>query len=149
MNDINATLAERGKRYGSFETQARIAQSVKVAFQATPNWFRLHDDQREALDMIANKVARILNGSPDYVDSWVDIAGYAKLIVDRLSNSFPTTNGQANPPNAFSAEAIDASGYVDRFSGPEEPAMLAPLTASRDWLEEAKIQAASAPSCEG
>lgn len=34
--------------------------------------------------MIFNKVARILNGNPNYADSWVDIAGYAKLVSDRL-----------------------------------------------------------------
>ena len=42
------------------------------------------DDQLEALDMIAHKIARIINGDPDYADSWHDIAGYAKLVADRL-----------------------------------------------------------------
>jgi len=41
-------------------------------------------DQREALEMIAHKIARIINGDPNYADSWVDIAGYAKLVSDRL-----------------------------------------------------------------
>lgn len=44
----------------------------------------LADDQYEALDMIAHKIARIINGDPDYADSWDDIAGYAKLVADRL-----------------------------------------------------------------
>jgi len=34
---------------------------------------------REALEMIAHKIGRILNGDPNYADSWHDIAGYAKL----------------------------------------------------------------------
>jgi hypothetical protein len=34
--------------------------------------------------MIAHKIGRILNGDPDYIDSWDDIAGYAKLVADRL-----------------------------------------------------------------
>ena len=34
--------------------------------------------------MILHKVARILNGDPDYVDSWADIAGYAQLVVNIL-----------------------------------------------------------------
>ena len=41
-------------------------------------------DQQESLDMICHKIARIVNGDPDYADSWVDIAGYAKLVADRL-----------------------------------------------------------------
>jgi hypothetical protein len=41
-------------------------------------------DQAEALDMIFHKIGRILNGDPNYADSWIDIAGYAKLVADRL-----------------------------------------------------------------
>jgi hypothetical protein len=42
------------------------------------------DDQWEALEMIASKMSRIVNGNPDKVDNWHDIAGYATLIADRL-----------------------------------------------------------------
>jgi hypothetical protein len=41
-------------------------------------------DHQEALDMIASKIARIVIGDYDHVDSWVDIAGYATLVADRL-----------------------------------------------------------------
>lgn len=34
--------------------------------------------------MIAHKLGRIINGDPNYSDSWHDIAGYAKLVADRL-----------------------------------------------------------------
>ena len=27
----------------------------------------------------------IINGDPNYIDSWVDIAGYATLVADRLN----------------------------------------------------------------
>jgi hypothetical protein len=84
MTDIASTLAERGGRYGSFEGQARICQSIKRAFADSPNWTTLADDQRECLDMLANKIGRILNGDPDYHDSWHDIIGYTKLVADRL-----------------------------------------------------------------
>jgi hypothetical protein len=42
------------------------------------------DDQWEALEMIVHKMGRIVNGNPDEVDHWVDIAGYATLVADRL-----------------------------------------------------------------
>jgi hypothetical protein len=42
------------------------------------------DDQWEALEMIVHKIGRIVNGNPNKVDHWVDIAGYAKLVADRL-----------------------------------------------------------------
>ena len=82
---ISQILAERGKRYGSFDGNAHISQSLKHQMAAQDNWVMLQDDQREALEMIAHKIARILNGDPDYVDNWVDIAGYAKLVSDRLT----------------------------------------------------------------
>jgi len=34
--------------------------------------------------MICHKIGRIVNGDPNYYDSWADIAGYAKLVSDRL-----------------------------------------------------------------
>jgi hypothetical protein len=37
--------------------------------------------QRESLDMIATKIARIVCGDPDELDSWVDIGGYAELVI--------------------------------------------------------------------
>ncbi len=34
-------------------------------------------------EVIADKIARILNGDPNYKDNWHDIQGYAKLAEDR------------------------------------------------------------------
>jgi hypothetical protein len=84
MTDVAQVLAERGTRYGSFDRHAEIAQRLKAGMAAAPGWERLAPDQREALEMVQHKVARILNGDPNYADSWVDIAGYAKLVADRL-----------------------------------------------------------------
>jgi hypothetical protein len=83
--DIDATLAERGSRYGNFAEHSRITQDIKRAMQQG-NWRRLADDQKECLEMIAHKVGRILNGDPDYHDSWHDIVGYTKLVADRLAD---------------------------------------------------------------
>ena len=77
-------LAERGKTYGDFVTQAQIAQTLKASMAASSNWSRMRPYQREALDMIAGKIARILNGDPMHQDSWADIAGYARLVADNL-----------------------------------------------------------------
>lgn len=84
--DVDAVLTERGSRYGKFETHAEITQILKreAARYLTRQRKELDFDQQEALDMIFHKIGRIINGDPDYADSWVDIAGYAKLIADRL-----------------------------------------------------------------
>lgn len=85
MSDINATLAERGSRYGRFADQALIEQQIINTMRSTPGWHKLASDQKSALEMVAVKIARVLNGDPDYIDNWHDMAGYATLIVKRLS----------------------------------------------------------------
>jgi hypothetical protein len=85
--NIEKTLTERGSRYGSFEGHAEITQNIKQAMIQSPNWQTLANDQREALEMVAHKIGRILNGDPDYHDSWHDIIGYTKLVADRLEPS--------------------------------------------------------------
>jgi hypothetical protein len=84
--DVDALLAKRGSRYGNFLDTARITQRLKsVAHQFAQQHDKTFDvDQAEALDMIFNKIGRILNGDPNYADSWIDIAGYAKLVANRL-----------------------------------------------------------------
>jgi len=82
---LAATLEERGKRYGAFADHSVIAQQLKNRMRIAPGWARLDLDMMESLDMIQHKVARILNGDPTHIDSWIDIAGYAKLVADRLA----------------------------------------------------------------
>jgi hypothetical protein len=84
MTDIHETLAERGKRYGEFDVHARITQNLKRDMANSPNWTILPDDMKEALEMVAHKMGRILNGDPFYDDSWRDIIGYTQLVLDRL-----------------------------------------------------------------
>lgn len=87
LPDVKATLEERGKRYGKFTGHARITQELRrVISDHTPvTGGHLAPDQQEALDMICHKIGRILNGDPNYADSWHDIAGYAQLVADRLN----------------------------------------------------------------
>ena len=84
---IDATLAERGSRYGTFAGHAAVTQRLKrtMAEELAARGKTLTDDQWEALEMIAHKIARIINGDPNYADSWHDIAGYAELVAKRLS----------------------------------------------------------------
>lgn len=84
MTEIEDVLKERGGRYGAFKEHARIAQNIKRAMRDSPNWVSLSDDKKEALEMNAHKVARILNGDPEYDDSWLDMVGYTQLVVKDL-----------------------------------------------------------------
>jgi len=86
MANLEETLQERGNRYGRFVDHAAITQELKATIRrylGSPE--SLKPDQQEALDMICHKIGRIVCGDPNYADSWHDIAGYAKLVEDRLN----------------------------------------------------------------
>jgi hypothetical protein len=91
------TLAQRGARYGDFTGHAQIAQDLQdvmrnaqpypmMGSEPSSGWKGLSPVQKQALTVIADKIARILNGDPNYDDNWHDIAGYAKLAEDRCSS---------------------------------------------------------------
>jgi hypothetical protein len=82
---VEQTLDDREKQYGSFGGHADICQSLKRVMVGYAGWERLTPSQAESLEMIAHKIARILNGDPDYPDNWHDIAGYAVLVERELS----------------------------------------------------------------
>ena len=83
---VDAILNTRASNYGTFLGLSQVTQRLKgVAHQfAGQNNKTFDADQAEALDLIFTKVGRILNGDPNHIDSWLDIAGYATLVADRL-----------------------------------------------------------------
>lgn len=92
-SEINKVLAERGANYGDFAFVAFRSQQIQ-------NHLRVHDPekqyttmQREALQMIASKLARIVTGNPGHRDSWIDIAGYAQLVANSLTGPDPEYTG--------------------------------------------------------
>lgn len=86
-SNLDQTLQERGQRYGTFTGHAEVTQAIKdeITRALVQRQKTLAPDQQEALDMICHKIGRIINGDPDYADSWHDIAGYAQLVADRLN----------------------------------------------------------------
>ena len=72
-------LNEREKTHGQYATTAAMSQRLKTAMMLSKNWNKLTEPQAEAIEMIASKLARILNGDPNFRDHWDDIAGYAQL----------------------------------------------------------------------
>lgn len=83
MADIKETLRDRHSTYGDFSECARISNGIDEALRASPNWAALSPDKKRALNAIADKMARIVSGDPDYRDSWHDIQGYAALAYER------------------------------------------------------------------
>ena len=87
---IDSTLAERGLRYGVFSEHAKIAQAIQDAYRVTPErWEKLPPVLKQGLTVIADKIARMLNGDHMYEDNLHDMVGYSKLMEDwvRLQNA--------------------------------------------------------------
>jgi hypothetical protein len=86
VGDVDAILNERAATYGSFISVALFAQEMKELIRSALDEQNagLQADHQEALDMIASKIARIITGDSHHRDSWLDIAGYATLVADRI-----------------------------------------------------------------
>lgn len=95
-DETQKILDQRGPVYGPFANNALVAQGLKAAMQPSyPEGLpaRRYDtmpvDCREALDLIALKMSRIVTGDPEYLDNWLDISGYATLVANRLRKMTP------------------------------------------------------------
>lgn len=76
---IDETIKDRDFKYGSFADYAATCFNLKSNIKFSKN-SKIHPLHREALDMIFCKIARILNGDPNLIDNWHDIAVYARLV---------------------------------------------------------------------
>lgn len=82
MKTLKETLDERGSVYGSFDAGtdllASILNSLTLHRHNTTGSFMTTTEQ-VMFQYILMKLVR-LAASPDHIDSWHDIQGYAKLI---------------------------------------------------------------------
>ena len=85
MNEIDSTLNERGERYGNYSDVAGTTQQLMAIVECGANYEHLNAEQKTSLFMICNKIARIVNGDPNYIENWHDIAGYATLVEQELN----------------------------------------------------------------
>lgn len=84
MTTIAQILEQRKNQHGDLLTQSTVSQGLKDAMRNNPKWIELKPDQKESLEMIVHKIARILAGDPNFVDHWDDISGYSILVANRL-----------------------------------------------------------------
>ena len=77
--DIGKTLDKRNSTHGDYVKQCWITNEIKHVIRQGKNYDGLSPYAMEALDMIAVKIGRIMEGNPLEPDHWHDIAGYATL----------------------------------------------------------------------
>lgn len=79
QSSIVKTLAERQSTYGDFSKVAEMTQGL-LFVMSQYGYSDMPDTHKESIHMIASKLARIVNGDNNHLDSWHDIGGYSKLI---------------------------------------------------------------------
>ena len=83
---IGDIIKERETTHGDFEMKAIFIQEIMEDISGLYVWKNMPADQKEAIHMIISKLSRIIYGNPNHADHWIDIAGYAKLVSDRLED---------------------------------------------------------------
>lgn len=77
-------LDERKKTHGDFTDNAYMAQALKTIIRAGKYYGIRTEVEKEAIDMICHKLARAVSAEYYHQDNYVDIAGYATLVVERV-----------------------------------------------------------------
>lgn len=92
---VDEITKERGATYGPFGEQSRISQDMqrhfKVPFEGLYNCEGIdpeaHMAIREGIAMICLKLSRLARGDLTHLDTWDDIAGYAKITAREIRRS--------------------------------------------------------------
>lgn len=102
MTQLDKILEERGQQNGDYGLQAEISQQIKDAIYSTGCKDKMTPYQKESVEMIAHKLARLSTGDIWHEDHWRDIAGYAQLAADRVQTR--NANQAHNIPPHHSTE---------------------------------------------
>lgn len=69
-------LDQRGATHGDFRAMSTRIQQIKAIMRMGSKWIDMSEPQKEALELIATKIGRIIEGDPEHFDHWIDGAGY-------------------------------------------------------------------------
>jgi hypothetical protein len=82
--NIDTILSTRETTHGCYVEQSTASQTLKRLCEQARNWDQMPCYMRESVHLIQQKVARIICGNPFERDHWVDIMGYAALVLREL-----------------------------------------------------------------
>jgi hypothetical protein len=82
--NIDTILSTRETTHGSYVEQSTASQTLKRLCEQARNWDQMPCYMRESVHLIQQKVARIICGDPFERDHWIDIMGYAALVLREL-----------------------------------------------------------------
>lgn len=70
-------LDQRGATHGDYRAMSTRIQQIKTIMRMGSKWTDMSEPQKEALELIATKIGRIIEGDPEFKDHWDDLGGYA------------------------------------------------------------------------
>ena len=106
----NSAVPNRDRQHGGLDAVGIVSQQIKSSMRESVNWasLALHPAGKEALDMIAHKIARVLSGNdPHDFQHWEDIAGYATAFMRTWSELMYEGDGDDEDEDEEDAGAIE------------------------------------------
>jgi len=136
MTNLDQILLERSCRYGSFQDVANRTNNIFASIlNGAPQLPSTTPLYREALHMIAYKLARLVNGRINDPDSWHDIAGYALLVYNQIMQEEDGKTAKAAKEAKVSQSALsDKAGTPSQFT----------KSAANPFVDKAVMQAMKA-----
>lgn len=127
MADVNQTLADRAKLYSDipYGERARISQAIKEVLRSSAGWTLLSSAEKEAMEMIAHKQARIVGGANMNPDNWHDIGGYAGLAEREVGEGQP----KEVAPTPVAPLSFRVPAAAQPINYPEPPVLAQPNVA--------------------
>ena len=82
--NVNKVLTTRGKIYGRYEHGVECRATIMGALKQLYKRNNKQDMPEQMSVMFSDIVLKMMRAvsAPEHVDSWVDLAGYAKLVKD-------------------------------------------------------------------
>ena len=117
MSITDQILSDREQTHGLFREVAGYSQAIKQLMRTSRNWNRLDVAQAQALEVVADKVARILCGDPSYQDHWQDGAGYFELVLRDLVQAQAPVTREVSMPDRPDDEPLDAPAFLTEGRG--------------------------------
>ena len=117
MSITDQILNEREQTHGPFREVAGYSQAIKNIMRTARNWNRLDVTQAQVLEVVADKMARILCGDPSFLDHWQDGAGYFELAVRERAHAQGLATREVEMPRATMPdrpddEPLDAPAFL-------------------------------------
>ena len=108
--DVLSVTKQREAEYGSFEDNGNLSSFLWEYFEYDLRYEKGYI--KEAVHVICSKISRIINGSLDHDDNWIDIGGYSNCVLEilRKEDLFTNTSLKCEP---FPINLGAFKGYTD------------------------------------